>query len=122
MTALIISFLLGPFLIQSLKRFQSIGQPIRDDGPTSHLIKKGTPTMGGLLIYLLFYVNNFMVQIRQYSCMDYLNNIYIFGLIGLYDDWLKVRKKSTKGLRGKYKLILQILISLIAVYLINQQF
>jgi len=55
LTALIISFLLGPFLIQNLKKFQSIGQPIRDDGPTSHLIKKKeTPTMGGLLILFAF--------------------------------------------------------------------
>ena len=55
LTALIISFLLGPFLIQNLKKFQSIGQPIRDDGPNSHLIKKkGTPTMGGLLILFAF--------------------------------------------------------------------
>ena len=55
LTALIISFLLGPFLIKKLKKFQSIGQPIRDDGPTSHLIKKkGTPTMGGLLILFAF--------------------------------------------------------------------
>ena len=124
LTALIISFLLGPFLIQNLKKFQSIGQPIRDDGPTSHLIKKkGTPTMGGLLILFAFLISTIL--------WSKLDNILVwiilitstsFGLIGLYDDWLKVRRKSTNGLKGKYKLILQILIALIAVYLINEQF
>ena len=124
LTALIISFLLGPLLIQNLKKFQSIGQPIRDDGPTSHLIKKkGTPTMGGLLILFAFLISTIL--------WSKLDNILVwiilitstsFGLIGLYDDWLKVRRKSTNGLKGKYKLILQILIALIAVYLINEQF
>ena len=124
LTALIISFLLGPLLIQNLKKFQSIGQPIRDDGPTSHLIKKkGTPTMGGLLILFAFLISTIL--------WSKLDNILVwiilitstsFGLIGLYDDWLKVRRRSTNGLKGKYKLILQILIALIAVYLINEQF
>ncbi len=124
LTALIISFLLGPFLIKILKKFQSIGQPIRDDGPTSHVIKKkGTPTMGGLLILFAFLCSTLL-----WSKLD--NNLVwiilitstFFGLIGLYDDWLKVSRKSSKGLRGKYKLILQITIALISVYLINKQF
>ena len=124
LTALIISFLLGPFLIQNLKKFQSIGQPIRDDGPTSHLIKKkGTPTMGGLLILFAFLCSTILwAKLDNVLVWIILITSTFFGLIGLYDDWLKVRKKSTKGLRGKYKLVLQILIALIAVYLINQQF
>ena len=124
LTALIISFLLGPFLIQSLKKFQSIGQPIRDDGPTSHLIKKkGTPTMGGLLILFAFLCSTILwSKLDNILVWIILMTSTFFGLIGLYDDWLKVRRKSTKGLKGKYKLIFQILISLIAVFLINQQF
>ena len=124
LTALIISFLLGPFLIQSLKKFQSVGQPIRDDGPTSHLLKKkGTPTMGGLLILFAFLCSTILwSKLDNILVWIILITSTIFGLIGLYDDWLKVRRKSTKGLRGKYKLILQILTSLLAVYLINQQF
>ena len=124
LTALIISFLLGPFLIQNLKKFQSIGQPIRDDGPTSHLIKKkGTPTMGGLLILFAFLCSTILwSKLDNILVWIILMTSTFFGLIGLYDDWLKVRRKSIKGLKGKYKLIFQILISLIAVYLINQQF
>ena len=124
LTALIISFLLGPFLIQNLKKIQSIGQPIRDDGPTRHLIKKkGTPTMGGLLILFAFLCSTILwSKLDNILVWIILITSTFFGLIGLYDDWLKVRKKSTTGLRGKYKLILQILTSLGAVYLINQQF
>ena len=124
LTALIISFLLGPFLIQSLKKFQSIGQPIRDDGPTRHLIKKkGTPTMGGLLILFAFLCSTILwSKLDNILVWIILITSTIFGLIGLCDDWLKVKRKSTKGLRGKYKLILQILTAFIAVYLINQQF
>ena len=124
LTALIISFLLGPFLIKNLKKFQLIGQPIRDDGPTNHLIKKkGTPTMGGLLILFAFLCSTILwSKLDNILVWIILMTSTFFGLIGLYDDWLKVRRKSTKGLKGKYKLIFQILISLIAVYLINQQF
>ena len=124
LTALIISFLLGPFLIQNLKKFQSIGQPIRDDGPTSHLIKKkGTPTMGGLLILFAFLCSTILwSKLDNILVWIILITSTIFGLIGLCDDWLKVKRKSTKGLRGKYKLILQIITAFIAVYLINQQF
>ena len=63
LTALIISFLLGPYLIQNLKKFQSIGQPIRDDGPTSHLIKKKrNPNNGWIINFICFFMfNNFMV-------------------------------------------------------------
>ncbi len=124
LTALIISFLLGPILIQSLKKFQSIGQPIRDDGPSGHLIKKkGTPTMGGLLILFAFLCSTILwSKLDNILVWIILITSTFFGLIGLYDDWLKVKRKSTKGLKGKYKLMLQILASLIAVYLINLQF
>ena len=63
LTALIISFLLGPFLIQNLKKFQSIGQPIRDDGPASHLIKKKRNSYNGWIINFIcfFMFNSFMV-------------------------------------------------------------
>ena len=122
LTALIISFLLGPFLIQNLKKFQSIGQPIRDDGPTSHLIKKkGTPTMGGLLILFAFLCSTILwSKLDNILVWIILITSTIFGLIGLCDDWLKVKRKSTKGLKGKYKLILQIFTAFIAVYFIKK--
>lgn len=124
LTALIISFLLGPFLIKNLKKIQSIGQPIRDDGPTSHLIKKkGTPTMGGLLILFAFLCSTVLwSKLDNILVWIILITSTFFGLIGLYDDWLKIKRKSSNGLKGKYKLTLQIFIALLAAYLINQQF
>ena len=124
LTALIISFILGPFLIKRLKAFQIEGQPIRSDGPKTHLIKKkGTPTMGGLLILFAFSLSTIL-----WSKLDnpYVWIVFIiatsFGLIGLLDDWLKIKKRSSEGLNGKKKILIQIILSGIAVYFINLQF
>ena len=124
LTALLISFILGPYLIKKLKIYQQHGQPIRKDGPKSHLInKKGTPTMGGLLILFAFSFSTLL--------WSRLDNIYVwtifmivttFGAIGLVDDWLKLKKKSSTGLNGKIKLLFQVILSSIAVYYINLQF
>ena len=124
LTALLISFILGPFLIKNLKKFQSIGQPIRIDGPASHLInKKGTPTMGGLLILFAFLSSTILwSKLDNVLVWVILLTSTFFGLIGLYDDWLKISRKSSKGLKGNYKIILQLIIALIAVFLINEQF
>ncbi len=124
LTALIISFILGPYLIKKLKMYQTDGQPIRIDGPESHLIKKkGTPTMGGLLILFAFSLSTIL--------WSKLDNIFVwtvfgiatsFGLIGLIDDWLKLNKKSSIGLDGKIKIFLQLILSTFAVIIINSQF
>ncbi len=118
LTALIISFLLGRPLVDYLKAFQ-IGQTIRDDGPQSHLEKSGTPTMGGLLILFAMTV----------SCLLWarLDNIYFwlvmgvtlsYGGIGFLDDYLKITRKSHRGLSGKRKLGLQLLIgALVGLFL-----
>lgn len=117
MTALIISFLIGPAMIRWLKAKQHGGQPIRADGPESHLLtKKGTPTMGGLMML-------FSVSVSTLLWAD-LTNQYVwvvlfvtlgYGLIGFGDDYLKVSKKNSKGLRGKAKLLAQFGIALVAV-------
>ena len=79
--------------------------------------------MGGLLILFAFLCSTILwSKLDNILVWIILITSTIFGLIGLCDDWLKVKRKSTKGLRGKYKLILQILTASIAVYLINQQF
>ena len=124
LTALLISFILGPYLIKKLKSYQQHGQPIRKDGPKSHLInKKGTPTMGGLLILFAFSFSTLL--------WSRLDNIYVwtvfmivttFGIIGLVDDWLKLKKRSSVGLNGKIKLLFQVILSCFAVYYINLQF
>jgi phospho-N-acetylmuramoyl-pentapeptide-transferase len=118
MTALIVSFLFGPVMIELLRARQGQGQPIRDDGPESHLLtKKGTPTMGGVLIL-------FAVCSATLLWAD-LTNPYIwavlgvtvgFGVIGFLDDFLKVSKHNTKGLSGKLKLAMQLSISAVAAF------
>ena len=112
-TALTLSFVIGPSLIRWLKRKQGEGQPIREDGPESHLLtKRGTPTMGGVLIL-------FSLTVSTLLWAD-LSNPYVwtvllvtggFGLIGFADDYLKLTKRNTKGLSGKLKLTAQLAIS-----------
>jgi len=112
-TALLMSFLIGPWLIKTLKKYQ-IGQEIREDGPQSHLNKKGTPSMGGILIIgstiiptlLWGNLGNSYVWIALLSMLS-------FGLIGFWDDFLKIKKKRSLGLIIRNKLYLQIILSLV---------
>jgi len=117
-TALLIGLLLGPKFISWLRAKQGKGQPIRTDGPQSHLAKRGTPTMGGLLILT-------SVAISVLLWMD-LGNPYVwacllvtggFGLIGWLDDYDKVRKAHHAGLSGKTRLTLEFLIAGAATWL-----
>ena len=120
LTALLISFIFGPYVISVLKKTQKMGQPIRSDGPKNHIIfKAGTPTMGGLLILLAFSISTIL--------WARLDNIYIwivlgvalfFGLIGLLDDWLKVSKMTSNGLKSYQKIIPQIFVAFFASWLI----
>jgi phospho-N-acetylmuramoyl-pentapeptide-transferase len=115
-TALLVCFVFGPMTIRWLKSKQAHGQPIRTDGPESHLLtKKGTPTMGGLLIL-------FGVASGTLLWAD-LSNRYVwvvmlvtvgFGAVGFADDYLKLTRRSHKGVPGKYKLIAECVIALIA--------
>jgi phospho-N-acetylmuramoyl-pentapeptide-transferase len=113
LTALLITFLLGPRVIRLLQ-LRQIGQHIREEGPRSHFSKAGTPTMGGILIL-------FAVTVATLCWAD-LTNLYIwlillvtlgFGLIGFMDDYLKLIKKRNKGLSARSKFILQFLFALI---------
>jgi len=117
-TALLIGLLLGPKFISWLRTKQGKGQPIRDDGPQSHLAKRGTPTMGGLLILT-------SVAISVLLWMD-LRNQYVwacllvtggFGLIGWLDDYDKVKKAHHAGLSGKTRLLLEFLIAGVATWM-----
>ncbi len=118
-TALIVAFLFGPAVINWLRSKQKKGQPIRTDGPESHIFEKaGTPTMGGFLILLA-------LGIATLLWAD-LGNPYVwvvllltlgFGAVGFIDDYLKVSKHSHKGLGGKAKLLLEFIIAGIAVWI-----
>ncbi len=120
-TALLIVFLFGPWMISLLRLRQGKGQPIREDGPQSHLLtKRGTPTMGGLmilagvLISTLLWANleNHYVWIVMFVTLG-------FGAIGFYDDYLKVTKQSHKGFSGRSRLAIEALIAAVACIAIS---
>ena len=117
LTSLVICFLIGGPLIRYLKRKQGKGQPIRSDGPESHLITKvGTPTMGGILILIAMIIS---VLLWANLTSGYVWAVLLvavgFGAVGFYDDYLKISKKSSNGLNGKIKLLIEILVSSIAI-------
>ena len=112
LTALIIAFVVGPRMIRALGKYQ---QPIRDDGPQSHLLKVGTPTMGGALILVALVVSTLL--------WSDLSNRYVwivllttgaFGAIGFLDDYKKLIKKDSKGLPAKEKYAYQSIAGLVA--------
>src|SRR3546814_553570 len=121
-TALFLGLLIGPKFIGWLRVRQGKGQPIREDGPQSHFVKRGTPTMGGLMILT-------SIAISVFLWMD-LSNIYVwacifvtlgFGAIGFLDDYDKVRKSSHKGVPGRVRLLAEFLIAGGAAWLIVSQ-
>ncbi len=111
-TALVICFVLGPWLIRKLQSLK-IGQPIREDGPDSHFSKEGTPTMGGLLIIFAAIISTFL---WSNLTVDYVWMIMMvtvgFGLIGFMDDYRKLAHKNSKGVSGKVRLIMEVAIAL----------
>lgn len=118
LTALVVSFLLGPAVIRWLRSVQGQGQPIRADGPERHLVeKKGTPTMGGLLIL-------FAVIISTLLWVDLLNGYVwavmfvtvMYGILGFLDDYLKITKRNSKGVNGRVKLVVQALVGFVAAW------
>ena len=122
MTALVIGLLIGERFINFLRVRQGKGQPIRSDGPQSHLAKRGTPTMGGLMI-----LTSLAISILLW--MD-LTNPFVwaclfvtlgFGAIGFLDDYDKVRKASTAGISGRMRLLGEFAIAGIASWIITQQ-
>ncbi len=106
-TSLLISFLLGPWFINRLRRGQ-IGQQIRDDGPESHQVKAGTPTMGGSLILFSLVMSTLLwCDLRNRFIWLTLMVTVGFGIVGFVDDYLKVSKKNTKGFPGKLRLAIE---------------
>jgi phospho-N-acetylmuramoyl-pentapeptide-transferase len=112
-TALILSLMLGPWMIRWLKTHQEHGQPIRDDGPQSHLITKvGTPTMGGLLILGTFSLSTLLwMPLSNPYLWPVLAIALSFGVIGSIDDWMKLKRRSHNGMSGRMKLALQLSIT-----------
>src|SRR5689334_10492550 len=117
-TAALFVFLFGPWIIDHLRLRQGKGQPIRVDGPQSHLVTKiGTPTMGGLMILSGLVVSTLLWAnpLNPYVWIVLAVTLG-FGFVGFYDDYLKVTKQTTTGFGGKLRLLLEGLIALAACY------
>ncbi len=117
-TALVISMIFGAPFIKLMARI-GMGQVIRSDGPKNHINKKGTPTMGGLLMIISIIISTIL-------WMDIVN-VYVwilmfamlgFGAIGFMDDYKKLKDRNSKGLRGSYKLVLETILTIMIIYLL----
>lgn len=114
-TAVFLSMMVGPYYIRWLAKMQ-IGQSVRDDGPKSHLSKKGTPTMGGGLMLLAISLSTLLwVDLTNPYIWIALLTTLATGIVGYVDDYLKVVKKNSKGVSAKHKLFFQTLIAVAAV-------
>jgi phospho-N-acetylmuramoyl-pentapeptide-transferase len=110
-TALLVSLLLGPWLIRRLRRFQ-IGQEIREEGPASHQSKRGTPTMGGVLIVTAVILPSLLwADLGNPFVWIAVGSTFLFGSIGFSDDYLKIRRQRNLGLTAKTKFALQALVA-----------
>jgi phospho-N-acetylmuramoyl-pentapeptide-transferase len=111
LSALAISLLLGPWMIRKLRAFQ-IGQVIRQEGPTSHRPKAGTPTMGGLLILTAAILPTLLwANLTNVFVWIAVGSTVAFGAVGFADDYLKIVRRDHHGLRPRYKLACQIVIA-----------
>ncbi len=116
LTALFLSFLVGPVFIKFLKEKQ-FEQAIRTDGPQSHFVKQGTPTMGGLLILFCMVISTLLwADLKNPYIWCVLFVMIGFGAIGFMDDYKKIIQKNPKGLRGKSKLFFESIIAFVAAY------
>jgi phospho-N-acetylmuramoyl-pentapeptide-transferase len=116
-TGALFVFLFGPWIIDHLRIRQGKGQPIRTDGPQSHLTKKGTPTMGGLMILSGLVVATLLWAnpLNPYVWIVLAVTLG-FGFVGFYDDYLKVTKQTSSGFGGRIRLLLEAMIALAACY------
>jgi phospho-N-acetylmuramoyl-pentapeptide-transferase len=116
-TALLFVMMFGPAIIDLLRVKQGKGQPIRDDGPRTHLLKRGTPTMGGLMILAGITVSTLLwAQLSNGYIWVVLGVAICYGAIGFYDDFLKITKRSSDGFSGRSRFLLEALVAAVAGY------
>jgi len=120
-TGALFVFLFGPWIIDHLRLRQGKGQPIRTDGPQSHLVKIGTPTMGGLMILSGLVVSTVLWAnpLNPYVWIVLAVTLG-FGFVGFYDDYLKVTKQTHSGFAGKIRLLIEGIIALAACYALTR--
>jgi len=122
-TALFFVLFFGPAIINMLRLKQGKGQPIREDGPETHLLKRGTPTMGGLMILAGFLFSTLLwTNLTNPYVWCVLGVTLGFGLIGFYDDYLKVTKQSHKGFSGRSRLAIEAMVAGTACYVMSLYF
>jgi len=122
LTSLILALMFGDAFIRWLKSNQAEGQPIRSDGPESHILTKaGTPTMGGLLILACFILATLLwVPLKNPYLWPVLLVAASYGAIGAVDDWLKLKKRSSDGMSGRQKLLFQVVAAFLASLILIQ--
>ena len=120
-TSLFLVLIFGQPFIQYLKSSSHFNQPIRDDGPISHVVKKaGTPTFGGVLIILAITISTLLwANIKNIFVLISLFSLLSFALIGFFDDFFKVKFKNSKGISASTKILFQFIFSLMIFYLIS---
>src|SRR5476649_307645 len=120
-TGALFVFLFGPWIIDHLRLRQGKGQPIRTDGPQSHLTKIGTPTMGGLMILSGLVVSTVLWAnpLNPYVLIVLAVTLG-FGFVGFYDDYLKVTKQTHSGFAGRIRLVIEAVIALAACYALTR--
>ena len=119
-TALVLCFVLGPWFIRKLARL-NVGQQVRKDGPASHYAKEGTPTMGGLLILTAITVPTLLwADLTNIQIQLIMGVTLILGILGFVDDYLLVVRHKPKGLMGRFKLVVQILVGLLMGLIIHR--
>jgi phospho-N-acetylmuramoyl-pentapeptide-transferase len=118
LTAMIVCFVFGPAFIRWLKSKQLEGQPIRDDGPQSHILEKqGTPTMGGFLMLIaIFSATLLWADLSNQYVWVVLFVTGGFGLVGFFDDYQKITRQSSAGVPGRVKLLIEFAIAFLAAY------
>lgn len=117
----IITLLIMNWGIRWLRGWQGKGQPIRDDGPQTHLKKAGTPTMGGILIIVCISVYSLIFCSITKELIIILFVMLSYGLIGFMDDYSKVKKQTSKGIRAKLRLVLEFLVAAVVLFILNPQ-
>ena len=121
-TALFICFLIGPKIIRTLI-VSHFGETIRKNGPESHLKKEGTPTMGGIIILMAIILPSFLwAKLSNPFIQIILFSVMWMGLIGFIDDYLKIKKKFSKGLIARYKIAGQLILGIFIAYILYMRF
>lgn len=118
-TSALIVFMFGPMIIRSLRIRQGRGQPIRADGPQTHFKKAGTPTMGGLMLMSGILGSSLLwANLSSVYVWVVLGVSFCFGVVGFYDDYLKVTRQSDRGFSGRARLVVEFIVAALAAWII----